>query len=139
SKQLQFQITRFGKNERLIVVRDITPLHNLEQMRQDFVANVSHELRTPLTVVSGYLETLADNNSNPAWNKPLQQMQQQSQRMSLLINDLIMLSRLETTEVGYNQKSIALEPLLIAVRNEAMALGIEKSQAIILECEPNLH
>src|SRR5690606_31249103 len=43
SKHLQFQITRFGKNERLIVVRDVTQLHNLEQMRQDFIANVSHE------------------------------------------------------------------------------------------------
>lgn len=138
SKQLQFQITRFGKNERLIVVRDITQLHNLEQMRQDFVANVSHELRTPLTVISGYLETMADNNSNPAWNKPLLQMQQQAQRMSLLVNDLIVLSRLETTEVGFNQKNIALEPLLVAVRNEAMAMGSEKSQEIVLECQPGL-
>jgi two-component system phosphate regulon sensor histidine kinase PhoR len=138
SKQLQFQITRFGKNERLIVVRDITQLHNLEQMRQDFVANVSHELRTPLTVISGYLETLADNNNIAAWNKPLEQMQRQAQRMSLLINDLIMLSRLETSEMGSNQKNILLEPLLIAVRNEAMALGSEKFQEITLECEPDI-
>lgn len=138
SKQLQFQITRFGKNERLIVVRDISQIHNLEQMRQDFVANVSHELRTPLTVISGYLETMADNNSNAAWSKPLLQMQQQAQRMSLLVNDLIMLSRLETTEVGFNQKAIALEPLLIAVRNEAMALGVEKFQEITLDCQPGL-
>ncbi len=138
SKHLQFQITRFGKNERLIVVRDITQIHNLEQMRQDFVANVSHELRTPLTVINGYLETLADNNPNPVWNKPLLQMQQQSQRMSLLINDLIMLSRLETTEVGFNQKLIPLEPLMIAVRNEAMALGSEKSQTISLDCQAGL-
>ncbi len=138
SKQLQFQITRFGKNERLIVVRDITQIHNLERMRQDFVANVSHELRTPLTVISGYLETLADNNTNPAWTKPLLQMQQQSQRMTLLVNDLIMLSRLETAEAGFNQKLIPLEPLLIAVRNEAMALGSEKSQTISLDCQPGL-
>lgn len=139
SKQLQFQITRFGKNERLIVVRDITQIHNLEQMRQDFVANVSHELRTPLTVIGGYLETLADNNSNSAWDKPFQQMQHQAHRMSLLINDLIMLSRLETTEIGYNQKNMVLEPLLIAIRNEGMALGSEKSQEIVLECAPDIH
>lgn len=138
SKQLQFQITRFGKNERLIVVRDITQIHNLERMRQDFVANVSHELRTPLTVISGYLETLADNNDKTIWVKPLQQMQQQAQRMSLLINDLIMLSRLETTEVSYNQKPILLEPLLMSVRNEAMALGGEKFQEIFLDCDPGV-
>jgi len=139
SKQLQFQITRFGKNERLIVVRDVTQLHNLEQMRQDFIANVSHELRTPLTVISGYLETLADNNNlGPTWQKPLQQMQQQTQRMALLINDLLVLSRLETTEVGHNQKAIDLESLLQSIRNEAAALSGDRMHSISLSCESGI-
>lgn len=139
SKHLQFQITRFGKNERLILVRDITQLHNLEQMRQDFIANVSHELRTPLTVISGYLETLGDNNNlGPAWQRPLQQMQQQTHRMTLLVNDLLVLSRLETTEVGHNQKPIALEPLLQSIRNEAVALSGDKEQKITLECAEDI-
>jgi len=135
SKQLEFQITRFGQNERLIVIRDITQIHQLEQMRQDFVANVSHELRTPLTVINGYIETIADNNSLPAWEKPLQQMLQQGKRMSLLINDLLMLSKLETTEMGFNQKTLELEPLLISIKNEADALGNEKHQTITLHCK----
>lgn len=137
-KRLQFQITRFGKNERLIVVRDITQIFHLEQMRKDFVANVSHELRTPLTVISGYLETMADNNSVPAWDKPLEQMQQQSKRMSLLINDLIMLSKLETTDTGFNQKRLPLEPLLQSIKAEAMVLAVEKAQTITLEAAPDL-
>jgi two-component system phosphate regulon sensor histidine kinase PhoR len=108
-------------------------------MRQDFIANVSHELRTPLTVISGYLETLADNNNlGVTWQKPLQQMQQQAQRMSLLINDLLMLSKLETTEVGHNQKLIALEPLLQSIRNEAVALSGDKMQDITLSGEGNI-
>lgn len=137
SKQLQFQITRFGRNERLIVVRDVTQLHKLEQMRQDFVANVSHELRTPLTVISGYLETLSDSGADlsPPWKRALNQMQQQSKRMSLLINDLITLSKLETTESGYNHKPVRLEPLLQTIKSEAQALSGEKSQEITLECE----
>ncbi|MES2673206.1 MAG: phosphate regulon sensor histidine kinase PhoR [Pseudomonadota bacterium] len=135
TKQLQFQITRFGQNERLIVVRDVTQLHSLEQMRQDFIANVSHEMRTPLTVISGYVETLNDNNPIPAWTKPLQQIQQQAQRMALLVNDLMMLSKLETTEIGANQKVFLLEPLLIAIKNEADALGGDKQQSITLTCE----
>ncbi len=137
SKQLQFQITRFGRNERLIVVRDVTQLHKLEQMRQDFVANVSHELRTPLTVISGYLETLSDSGADlsPPWQRALHQMQQQSKRMSLLINDLITLSKLETTESGYNHKPVKLEPLLQTIKSEAQALSGEKNQEITLECE----
>ena len=137
-KRLQFQITRFGKNERLIVVRDITQIYHLEQMRKDFVANVSHELRTPLTVISGYLETMADNNTIPTWSKPLEQMQQQSKRMSLLINDLIMLSKLETTDTGFNQKRVELEPLLQTVKSEAAILSAEKNQTLTLECTAKL-
>lgn len=137
-KRLQFQITRFGKNERLIVVRDITQIYHLEQMRKDFVANVSHELRTPLTVISGYLETLADNNTIATWDKPLEQMQQQSKRMSLLINDLIMLSKLETTDTGFNQKRMPLEPLLQTIKSEASVLAGEKQQTITLESSPDI-
>lgn len=135
SKQLQFQITRFGQNERLIVVRDITQIYRLEQMRQDFIANVSHELRTPLTVINGYVETIADNNTIKTWEKPLQQILQQGKRMSLLINDLLVLSHLETTEIGHNQKPLELEPLLISIKNEAEALGNEKNQTITLQCD----
>lgn len=51
--QLEFQITRFGEGEALVVVRDVSRIFKLEQMRKDFVANVSHELRTPLTVIRG--------------------------------------------------------------------------------------
>jgi two-component system phosphate regulon sensor histidine kinase PhoR len=134
SKHLQFQITPFGKQERLIVVRDVTQLHNLEKMRQDFVANVSHELRTPLTVINGYVETLADNNSTPSWDKPLQQMQQQAKRMSLLINDLLVLSKLETTEAGHNHKPINIEQLLAIVKSEAEVLSKDKDQQLTLIC-----
>ena len=134
SRHLQFQITQFGKGERLIVVRDVTQLHNLEQMRQDFIANVSHELRTPLTVINGYVETLADNNTTPSWDKPLQQMMQQAKRMSLLINDLLVLSKLETTEAGHNHKPINIEQLLTIVKSEADVLSRDKSQQLTLIC-----
>jgi two-component system, OmpR family, phosphate regulon sensor histidine kinase PhoR len=134
SRYLQLQITPFGQSERLIVVRDVTQLHNLEMMRQDFVANVSHELRTPLTVINGYVETLADNNSTPSWNKPLQQMLQQAKRMSLLINDLLVLSKLETTEAGHNQKPINIEQLLNVIKAEAEVLSKDKQQSLALVC-----
>ena len=57
---VQVKMTRFGGESRLLVAHDMTRMHNLEQMRKDFVDNISHELRTPLTVLSGYIETFTD-------------------------------------------------------------------------------
>ncbi|MFT6387366.1 MAG: two-component system phosphate regulon sensor histidine kinase PhoR [Cellvibrionaceae bacterium] len=142
--QLEFQITRFGQGEALIVVRDITRIYKLEQMRKDFVANVSHELRTPLTVIRGYLETLEDSRdpsleSSPHWQKAMSQMQQQAARMTTLINDLTMLSKLETDRIGKDQEStVALKPLLEMICSEAQAISGEKRHAIKLECDAYL-
>src|SRR5690554_3785199 len=86
---LQYHVTPFGAGDRLILVRDVTRLHKLEQMRKDFVANVSHELKTPLTVLKGYLETLLDSTGaeQTALCRALNQMSVQSSRMERLIND----------------------------------------------------
>ena len=52
----------YGIEQFLLIVRDVTQLKQLEQIRKDFVANVSHELRTPLTVLQGYLEVMDDEH-----------------------------------------------------------------------------
>ena len=123
-KQLQYQITRFGKGEGLLTVRDITRIHKLEEMRKDFVANVSHELRTPLTVIRGYLETFADLDSfDPAWQKAAAQMLQQANHMTELIDDLATLSKLETEETENTQVSLELNPLLTAAIDVAKAFS----------------
>jgi len=65
---LALQMVPYGGGQSLLLVRDVTRQMRLEAMRKDFVANASHELRTPLTVISGYLDTLADDTSvDPAW------------------------------------------------------------------------
>ena len=53
--RLQAQIIPYGRDFRLLIIRDITQIYNLEKMRRDLIANASHELRTPLTVITGYL------------------------------------------------------------------------------------
>lgn len=123
--QLQFSITLFGRKDRLILVHDITRLKHLEQMRKDFVANVSHELRTPLTVLSGYIETMemAKDSLPPRWGRMLSQMGQQSERMGSLIKDLLMLSRLETTQKD-QPKPVAITPLLERITADARALAL---------------
>ena len=139
-QRLQLQITRYGNNEHLMFVRDVTRLHQLEQMRKDFVANVSHELRTPLTVIAGYLETLLDNveEVNPRWLRALQQMQQQGARMQTLFNDLLLLAKLEATDYPSDNLPVAVDLMLLSIKNDAQALSGEQQHRISLEADPHL-
>lgn len=123
-QHLQFNITQFGRRDRLIVVHDITRLKHLEQMRKDFVANVSHELRTPLTVLSGYVETMAmaSDSLPPRWGRVLDQMGEQSQRMEAIIKDLLALSRLETTSTE-QPGAVRTAPMLQQICADARALS----------------
>ncbi|WP_236715522.1 phosphate regulon sensor histidine kinase PhoR [Pseudomonas sp. BMS12] len=139
-KQLQFQITQYGNREHLMLVRDVTRLHLLEQMRKDFIANVSHELRTPLTVIAGYLETLLDNveDVNPRWLRALQQMQQQGARMQSLLNDLLLLAKLEATDYPSDNQPVAVDLLLLSIKNDAQALSGSRNHRISLEADASL-
>ena len=151
---LQIHVTFFGKRSRLLFIRDITQTYRLEQMRKDFVANVSHELRTPLTVINGYLETFADafsatslstgkggadkgGASNPRWGRALDQMLIQSRRMQTLINDLLLLSRLETLPEASAHDAFAVRPILEMIREEALA-SIGGKREITIECDDSL-
>ncbi|HEV2211993.1 MAG TPA: phosphate regulon sensor protein PhoR, partial [Gammaproteobacteria bacterium] len=76
--RLALRVIPYGSDQRLLLVRDVTRLHRLEEMRRDFVANASHELRSPLTVVSGYLDAMrADGHIEREWGTPLAEMQHQ--------------------------------------------------------------
>lgn len=134
-RQLQFRVTEFGAGDRLILARDVTRLHHLEEMRKEFVANVSHELKTPLTVLKGYLETLLDTvpEEQSRLRRALQQMTLQSQRMEALVQDLLLLSRLENTEADAAGQVVELTGLLEHLRTNALALAPEKHQQIDLQ------
>ncbi len=82
----------------LLYLRDLSEMHRLDRMRSDFIANASHELRTPLASLSGFIETLSGpaRNDATARDRFLAIMQEQANRMSRLIDDLLSLSRLET-------------------------------------------
>ena len=138
--RIQLYITRYGNNEHLMLVRDVTRLHQLEQMRKDFIANVSHELRTPLTVICGYLETLLDNveDVNPRWKRPLSQMQQQGERMQTLLNDLLLLAKLEATDYPSDNQPVPIDSLLRTIKNDAQALSGQRNQTITLDVEADI-
>lgn len=134
-KRFEFRLNHFGDGEGLLIVRDVSRLYKLEQMRKDFVANVSHELRTPLTVILGYLETLSDTQQvDDPWKKPVQQMQQQASRMTTLINDLTMLSKLETEENNKQPIHVNILPLLQMIVDEANTIHQQREIDITIEC-----
>ena len=122
---LSLQVIPFGSRRRLIIARDITRLMRLEQMRRIFVANVSHELRTPLTVLAGYIETLRDSPTiAPAeLNKHLATMHEQAARMQRLVDDLLMLSRLETAPPPRTEETVDVTALLAGLKEQAEMLS----------------
>ncbi|MEP7249074.1 MAG: ATP-binding protein [Spartobacteria bacterium] len=92
----------------VILFRDITELHRTEAMRRDFVANVSHELRTPLSILRGYLETLLENPKQPPAEllRIFEVMERHSNRLNLLVDDVLSLARLEGSGVTLDLATI---------------------------------
>ncbi|WP_373510686.1 phosphate regulon sensor histidine kinase PhoR [Thiocapsa sp.] len=123
---LSLRITPFGerKRQRLVVARDITKIYHLNMIRRDFVANASHELRTPLTVIAGFLESLIDASATPPnHRRPLTLMHNQAERMRLIIEDLLTLSRLEMHEHPEAQERVDVPAELHLILQEAHALS----------------
>jgi len=113
---LNCRIVPYGADQKLVLIRDVTDRITLNKIRRDFVANASHELRSPLTVISGYLESLADDSQIPEdLAQPLSQMQTQARRMTAIIKDLLELSRLEAEGHAATDEKIDVSALIDGV------------------------
>lgn len=123
----------------MLVARDITPFHRVERIRRDFVANVSHELRTPLTVFRGYIGALQDAEIAPDWERPIELMDQQSQRMQALVDDLLLLSHLELAEQSEPSDSVPVAEILEPIVEQARALSGPKRHDVILSADPTVN
>lgn len=119
--RLSLRLIAYTDEQWLLVVRDISTLMRLEQVRRDFVANVSHELRTPLTVIHGYLDML-EPDDHPEWAAIIEQMRTQTSRMAQIVEDLLMLSRLEA-QSRPGDEHIDMSSMLRMLEREAQALS----------------
>ena len=88
----------------VITVQDITDIRRLENMRSEFVANVSHELKTPLTSIKGFSETLRYVEDNSTKNKFLNIIDKEAERLTNLINDILILSNIESLSKMENEE-----------------------------------
>jgi len=98
----------------LVLFHDITELKKMDQVRRDFVANVSHELRTPLSILRGYIETLLDSPNTPReeLTRILRVMERHSDRLELLVEDLLTLAQLESANPNLQIGTVDLSKFL---------------------------
>lgn len=139
-KIFEYRIMPYGDQHLLLIARDVTRLTQLEQMRKDFVANVSHELRTPLTVLNGYLETLPNiEDVPPAFlQKAFSEMRSQSERMQNLVEELLVLSRIEASSERVFEKVVSVPNMIAAIELEAKSLNKNKHHDIVFNIDQNL-
>lgn len=139
--QVSIQIIPYGRSQKLVMARDITQLARLEQMRRTFVANVSHELRTPLTVLGGYVETLSQMPKiagDEELKKHFATMTDQADRMQRLVDDLLTLSKLETTAPQRHDEVIDVAALVSSLRDMAMIVSGKARHRIETEVDDGL-
>ena len=106
----------------VIALQDITDIKRLENMRSEFVANVSHELKTPLTSIKGFSETLRYVDDSETKNKFLNIIDKEAERLTNLINDILVLSNIENLHkldnTNFNPREV-IENIIDIVRKQA--------------------
>ena len=135
SRRLAVRIIPFAGNQRLLLAQDVTDRYRLERIRRDFVANASHELRTPLTVIAGFAENMRhdDSEASQRWARPLALMEQQTARMQRIIEDLLLLSGLESGQVVADLEAVDVATLVRDIRDEAVAVGGPDAPTLTVE------
>ncbi len=125
----------------LLVLHDITRLKELEVMRTDFVANVSHELRTPLTIIKGFSETLVDDYdslSEEAKRRFTNKIKNNTERLHLLVEDLLTLSRLESQPDQLDYSVQAFDQLLNEIKESYTSRLNESKQRIEVDFDSEI-
>ncbi len=126
----------------MAVLNDVTRLKRLEEVRRDFVANVSHEIRTPLTSIKGFVETLLDGalTEKETAQRFLEIIYKQTNRLSSIIDDLMVLATLEQKEERseFQFTEELLFPVIEQAVNVCQPAAAEKSIAIEVSCPDDL-
>ncbi|RDU95615.1 phosphate regulon sensor histidine kinase PhoR [Trinickia dinghuensis] len=121
---LSVQAFPYGENRKLVLSADITELERTDAMRRDFVANVSHELKTPLTVLSGFLETMRELPLDQTdRERYLELMDQQASRMRNIVDDLLVLAKLEGNVKPPSDQAIDMRAVISHIREDAATLS----------------
>ena len=119
---LEIKVAYFGSKQRIIVFRDITKETEIQNMRKEFVSNFSHEIKTPLTVLIGFIETLAEMKASKSVSekKIISMMSGQANRMNILIEDLLLLSHIESNQHVNRSEKINIAKLIRDIKKNVI-------------------
>lgn len=123
------------------VIRDITEQNRLDRIKTEFIATASHELRTPLTVISGYTEMLLEDEAgslNAEQHNFLSMIQSNTERLSLLMRDLLDVSRIEEGELRLSQHMISIINIIESAVTLMRPEIERKSQKLFVCIEPDI-
>ncbi len=117
------------KDNYVILMKNITPLKNIEKVRSSFIANVSHELKTPLATIMGFLETIRGpaKDDQKSMSKFLGIMDKETIRMKRLIDDLIVVSKIESDEHIHPTKKVNLLKIIDNVAESLKEYAMKKN------------
>jgi two-component system phosphate regulon sensor histidine kinase PhoR len=130
---LALRATDGSRDGAIIVFHDLTRLRQLEAVRQEFVANVSHELRTPLSLIKSAAETLIDGGKNDAavTARFLDIIDKHANRLTLLIDDLLLLARLDSGRIELKLQPLALRGAVQDALDDAATIA--RARQVTLE------
>jgi len=129
-----------GRPGVVAILRDVSRLRQLEEVRREFVANVSHELRTPLSIFHGYVENLLDDPKMPAAGQReiFEILRKHSLRLNALLEDLLTLARLESRNDELELAPVRLGDLLRDIVNDWSGRVSQKKLQLALEVQPEI-
>ncbi len=124
-----------------VVIRDVTAEYQADQVRRDFVANASHELRTPMSIINGYLENLIDDDvlEEPATaRKFLITMRKHGQRISRLVEDMLVISKMESGDsMALNKKEFLIKECVQDVYDRLESMISNQQAKVKIEVIPD--
>ena len=125
NKIIEIKVVYFGEKQKVMVLKDISQEIKIEGHRKEFISNVSHELKTPLTVISGFIETLEDmfTSDGGEHKNILKMMGNQAHRMSKLVDDLLILSNVESSLFQNRSDKLLINTIMIKLKKNISILN----------------
>lgn len=132
------RIQQDGRSGIVVIIRDMTNEHNLDQMKKDFIANVSHELRTPISLLQGYTESIVDGivTEPEEIRDSLSIVLDETKRLNRLVNELLNVARMDAEGLIVNKEKQPIKPLLskMQMKYRQQAEDLELNMSL----EPNI-